>query len=34
LLLGTGYAGGSHFRGGLDETTIQIGIAVDTLPVA
>jgi hypothetical protein len=24
LLLGTGYAGGSHFRGGLDETTIQV----------
>jgi hypothetical protein len=25
LLLGAGYNGGSQFRGGLDETTIQIG---------
>lgn len=25
LLLGAGYNGGSHFRGGLDETTIEIG---------
>lgn len=33
LLLGTGYRGGSHFRGGLDETTIQIGIAVAQTPV-
>lgn len=25
LLLGAGYNGGSHFKGGLDETTIEIG---------